>query len=83
MYQPRLFLFLSFPSTNTFISYKYYCPCLLQAVLVFWSHRIPLLLLLSRGFRSVSACLSVWLLFPLVRSVADQDASCYRTFPIT
>ncbi|KAI8871517.1 hypothetical protein GQ42DRAFT_161973, partial [Ramicandelaber brevisporus] len=62
------------------------------AVLVFWSHRILLLLPLSRGFRSASLC--VCLVTLSARSVGrvthllgfkttDQDASCYRTFPIT
>ncbi|KAI8871085.1 hypothetical protein GQ42DRAFT_162264 [Ramicandelaber brevisporus] len=79
----RLFLFLS---TNTFLSYKYCCPRL-QVVLVFWLHCIPLLLPLSRGFRSVSlsACLSGYSFHSFGRSFrithllgfkpADQDAS--------
>ncbi|KAI8866844.1 hypothetical protein GQ42DRAFT_165212 [Ramicandelaber brevisporus] len=65
-----------------------------STVLVFWSHRIPLLLPLSRGFRSVSlcVCLSGYSFDSFGRPFrthllgfkpADQDASCYRTFPIT
>ncbi|KAI8873993.1 hypothetical protein GQ42DRAFT_160110, partial [Ramicandelaber brevisporus] len=63
--------FSSFPLTPLFLTNI--------TVLVFWLHRIPLLLPLSRGFRSVSVCLSVCLVTLSARSVgrfpAVQDAS--------
>ncbi|KAI8865555.1 hypothetical protein GQ42DRAFT_166014 [Ramicandelaber brevisporus] len=90
--------FLSLLSPNTLLHIQHIQPCslsLLYSETLFISLFSHKLLSSSSGYTAsycscrcleVSVrclCLSVWLLFPLVRSVADQDASCYRTFPIT